>query len=439
MAFWDYIFNKIEPEEGPDIRFGRFSDAYKDQTQYDSWDQSLDAFEKESYLESIRNFLDYLTDTELLNAKWWENEGRLHFQILQGSKKITGNADKNRLRAEAKIAKGENLNVGLLRRLIEKNYALKYSRYALDEDNFISLVFDTFLLDGSPYKLYYALKEVAINADKQDDLLVSEFALTPINTGHVESISEDEKKIKFEYFKKEIGSLRETIEAHKVHSHQFPEGIGYILLALCYKLDYLLAPEGMIMEAFERINRQYLANDQKSQLQKIAKVRQEIEDLYEVTEVQFNKELYRTTSTFGISSPVNQQQIKEHILSEIDKMDWFQTGKFKNFGLAVPGYIIGYALFNFAVPEPVRDFFHFYFRLTENQYFAYLGFDDNYLENGELNKKPIKKTLKRILEKNVTKYPFLKIDVNKLDYSSQGSFSKSYLIMISQLDLTKPA
>ena len=80
-----------------------------------------------------------------------------------------------KLRCSARIAKGEQLNVGLLRRLIEHNYGLKYSRYALDAEGYITIVFDTFLLDGSPYKLYYALKEIATHADKQDDLLISEF------------------------------------------------------------------------------------------------------------------------------------------------------------------------------------------------------------------------------------------------------------------------
>ena len=61
-----------------------------------------------------------------------------------------------------------------MRRLVESNYVLEYSRYGLDDDDNLVIKFDTSALDASPYKLYYALKEVAANADKQDDLLLDE-------------------------------------------------------------------------------------------------------------------------------------------------------------------------------------------------------------------------------------------------------------------------
>ncbi len=439
MAFWDLIFNKIEPEEGPSIRFGRFSDAYKDPAQYDSWDKSLLAYEQESYLESIRYFFEYLTDTHIQNAKWWEKDSKLYFELFQGSKKITGVADQNKLRGEARIAKGKELNVGLLRRLVEHNYALKYSRYALDEEQYISVVFDTFLLDGSPYKLYYALKEMSTQADKQDDLLVNEFdALEPINTGHVKHLPLKEKEIKFRFFKNEISKLFKSLKASKVSTPKFPEATGYMLLALCYKLDYLLAPEGTIMETFERINRQYLAKDQKNQIQKISKVKKEIDELDKIDEESFNQELYYTTSTFGISIPVNQQQIKDHILSELDKMDWFQKGKLKSFRLAIPSYIIGYALFNYAVPEPIKDLFHMYYRIIDNEYFIELGFTQNYLkEDHQLNIKTIKRSLKNVIKKYEKKYPNLKLDKDQINFHSLSTFSKSYLQLIAELDLTK--
>ena len=440
MAFWDLIFNKIEPEEGPLIKFGRFSDAYKDQEQYDAWDLSLQAFEHEAYAESIQHFFQYLNDKQVQNARSWkDDQGALHFELLQGSKKVVGFVDHHKLRGEARIAKGKVLNVGLLRRLMEQNYALKYSRYTLDDEGYITLVFDTFLLDSSPYKLYYALKEISIHSDKQDDLLVSEFkSLEPINTGHIKHLSDREKAIKYDFFQTEIQKLLDTLDAQRVNTPKFPGATGYMLLALCYKLDYLIAPEGNIMETFERINRQYLAKDRTSQLQKIALVQKEIEQLSQIDAEQFNQEIYLTTSTFGISSPVNQQQIRNHILSELDKMDWFQDGKLKSFRLAIPSYIIGYALFNFAVPEPVKDLFHLYYRIIDNDYFIKLGFKKNYaLEDQTLNKRMIKKRLRNIVDIYEKRYPYLRMDLDRLDFNSLSTFSKSYLQLIASLDLTK--
>ena len=198
MGFFDRLFKnneKFEPQ--PDIRFGRYSDSYKSSENYDAWDLALDKFESEAYLDSYRQFFKYLRDEREDNVRYWEEKGGIQFELFQGSKKITGFANNKSLKAEAKVAKTQSLNVGFMRRLIEQNYSLKYSRFALDEKNNISIIFDTYTLDGSPYKLYYALKELATNADKQDDLLLDEFSmLEPVDTSHLEALTESEKEVK---------------------------------------------------------------------------------------------------------------------------------------------------------------------------------------------------------------------------------------------------
>jgi hypothetical protein len=63
---------------------------------------------------------------------------------------------------------------------MEANHRLNFSRFALDNDNHLCIVFQTGALDASPLKLLHALRELAINADKKDDLLLEEFkSLTP--------------------------------------------------------------------------------------------------------------------------------------------------------------------------------------------------------------------------------------------------------------------
>ena len=89
-------------------------------------------------------------------------------------KKAVGKANIEKVTIEAKIAKTDTLNIGFMRRLLERNFQLRYSRFALDEENNITIRFDTSVLDGSPYKLYYALKELTTNADKLDDLLIDD-------------------------------------------------------------------------------------------------------------------------------------------------------------------------------------------------------------------------------------------------------------------------
>ena len=63
---------------------------------------------------------------------------------------------------------------------------MNFGRFALGESNELLVVFDTYTLDGSPYKLYFALKEMATQADKFDDLLLDEFdMLKPVEVSHL--------------------------------------------------------------------------------------------------------------------------------------------------------------------------------------------------------------------------------------------------------------
>lgn len=203
MGFWDLIFGKNTGQSvaTPKIRLGRYTDSYKEKAQYESWDKALNKFEANEYLESYKEFFKYLRDDKEDNVRWAEENGGIHFEVLQGSKRVSGFADARQLKAEARIANAKELSVAFMRRLVEANYSMDYCRYALDDENNLVVKFDTFTLDGSPYKLYYALKEVAMNADKQDDLLLDEFEsmLTWIDTGSKTDIIVAEKEAKYNF------------------------------------------------------------------------------------------------------------------------------------------------------------------------------------------------------------------------------------------------
>ena len=144
MSFFEKLFGggtKKEPQ--PNLSFGRYSDSYKTAEQYDSWDKSLGLFEKEQYLTSYLEFFTYLRDNFEDNVIWKEENGKIHFEIFQGSKKATGVADANKVTIEAKVAKTDTLNIGFMRRLLERNFSLRYSRFALDPDNNITCLLYT--------------------------------------------------------------------------------------------------------------------------------------------------------------------------------------------------------------------------------------------------------------------------------------------------------
>ncbi len=441
MSFFARIFGSgSKQQDQPDILFGRFSDSYKQPSKYDAWDRAVQRFEDQEYMASFEDFFDFLQDEQEENV-WLERDGEaLRFEILQGSKKITGVADLHRVKAEGKIAKVNRMSMGFMRRLIEGNYSLQYSRYCLDDEDDISIVFDTFTLDGSPYKLYYGIKEVALAADKQDDLLIDEFdMLSPVNTGHVVQIPDAERKVKSGYIHDQINLVIDEINTGKLNAAQYPGGITYLLLAAVYKLDFLTRPEGFSMEAFERMHRTFFAADGQSSTQKNHQLIREFQKILERPREKLEQELYRTIATFGIVNPSNHERFVQIVQGELKNMDWYVQNKHESVALAIPGYIVGHALFNYSLPEPDKDLLQLYYQIMEWSYFRALGFQLSFFnpDKQTLQKGEIKDAIQDITQTHRAKYPKLAPNIKMLAFDSRVSFAKSYLLMMADLDLSK--
>jgi hypothetical protein len=149
-------------------------------------------------------------------------------------------------------------SVPVMRRLLEMNFLLYYTRYAINGDK-LCMMFDSDIETANPSKLYYGFKEMAVKADKQDDLLVQDFtSLLPVDTEHVVEIPEAEKDVKYKYMQIWIRETLDLIE--NVDGDKFSGGIAYLLLALAYRIDFLIVPEGKLLLNIEKIVETWLKN-----------------------------------------------------------------------------------------------------------------------------------------------------------------------------------
>jgi len=439
MNFIERLFGSGKKNPVPDIPFGRYSDAYKTDAQQETFDRSLELFDQGDFLGAYREFLTYLKDEQTENIAWREENGALHFEFWQGSQRITGTADQEKVKAESKIARTDDLNVGFLRRLMEANFNLKFSRFALDDENSLVILFDTYTTDGSPLKLLYALRELAIHADKQDDLLLDEFkVLRPAQERVFGDIPEAEKEVKFNYLCREIERAFAEIDKGKPDPNQYPGTYAYLYLALAFKLDYLVRPEGFMMDTLERIHGIYFAKNDRPPQVKVTNIRKEFQKLLERPKEAFFREMYRTRSTFGINPAVNHDTIAGLIEGELQNMEWPLQQNYEALAMAVPQYVAGFAMFHYAPPKPDRELLHLFFQILEPVFFRDLGFNIPYAEpGGPLNKAAILKAIKGIAEQNRHQFPALKPDVGRLDFASPVLFAKSYLLMIKELNLSR--
>jgi hypothetical protein len=442
MDFITRLFGFQSNPEQPDIPFGRFSDAYKTDEQQLAFDHALEAFEQGDHLAAYRDFFKFLKDenAKTPNITWEEKDDEIHFELWQGSQHITGFANAEKLKAESRVARANDLNVGFMRRLMEANFNLKFSRFALDEANNLCIVFDTRTVDGSPLKILHALRELSIHADKQDDLLLGEFAsaLSPAEDRDYGKIPEAEKETKYAYICRSIEAVFSEIDKGKPDPNTYPGTYAYQLLALAFRLDYLVKPEGFMMDLLERVYATYFAKNNLSPQVKVQQMRREFQTLLERPKAEFFKEMYRTRSTFGTNPAVPHGTVASFIEGELVNMEWPLQQGHDVLAFAVPQYIAGFTLFHQAPPKPDREFLHLFFQITEAAFFRELGFQIPFTDaDGRLQKPEILKAIKRIVEQNRPEYTRIRPDTNGLNFASMTLFSKSYLLMVRGLDLTK--
>ncbi|WP_116127678.1 hypothetical protein [Lewinella sp. IMCC34183] len=444
MSIWDTLFGRRpRPAAGaaPDHSFGRYTDAYKTRENYAAWEKAVDAFEDDNFLESFTAFMGYLYDTDEDNVQWSREGDALYFEFYQGSKRVTGFADPYQFRATARIARLERADVDLLRRLTAMNYELKYSRFGLDSDDCLTIIFDTPVHDASPHKLYHALKEMAQRADKQDDLLLEEFGgeLSPVEVTHLEPLSAGLKQIKLDFLRRRIREAIDYLSSSRIKPADHPGGVAYLLLDLVYRLDYLLRPEGHTMEALERMHRMYFAREEEKPVTyKNDRLLGELQQLLDRAPESFGEELYAGKYTFGITLPSSHDRLSSLIANELPNIDWYQDNGYDAVALAIPGYVVGYALFNYAIPPPDRELLHLYYRVTENAYFQQLGYPQSFLDrDGRPARRPIRAAITEIVERYRRDYPRLRPAVSRLNYGNLIDFSRSFLEMVAEEDLGK--
>ncbi|MGB4840426.1 MAG: hypothetical protein WBP08_15600 [Saprospiraceae bacterium] len=434
MDIFSRIFKTYGQTQEPEIQFGRYTDSYKPDEKYDCWNRSNDFFENEKYLNSYTNFLDFLTVDKQKNVTYSVNQGVVTFTLYQGSKIINGSADHVRFCAEAKIAVMNKRHLGMMRLLLEENFDLKYSRYSVDRQDCICIKFDTYVEDGSPHKLYQALKELATVADKRDDVLMQTFEdLQPVNYHHTRPISLTEKKIKFAFFHSLVSEALEEIDKGRLNTFLYPGGLSFLLLDLLYKIDFLIKPEGNIMETIQASHNLFFNDNMTGVHEKNKEIIRNVRQFEKINFDDFERELYEVNSTFGISVPDGHQRLVEIIDAQISDFEWYYENKYYNYSKAICGYVVGFSLYSYSIPEPSRDLLILYYRILNHDFFKSLGFSDSFNVNGSFNKKKVISYIRQIIENHKEKYNGLQIAIKTLDFTDEYLFCRSYLIMLRNI------
>ena len=433
------VFDKLfgwgkKKAEDPAIPFGRYSDNNKTVEKVNCWTEADNLFKQQQYPESVEAFFNYLRDEAEQNVVLERNGAEGRFHLYQGSKIVRGEFNNERLVAEVTLARMAQPSVPVMRRLLEMNFNLYYSRYALDGDR-LCMRFDSNIKSANPNKLYYGLKELAIKADKLDDLLVQEFSsLQTIDTEHVTEMPAAEKEVRYRFFSKWI---QDTIDyTASLDADKFSGAVSYLLLTLAFRIDYMLGPEGKLQLELEKIVDIYFRKDEKQTTERnqamiegyrklLAKPREEVFPFF-----------FRSKHTFSIVAPQNHKAVIDAINAAANNMFWYRDNQYPLIANAILEYGFSYCQYSYSLPRPLSELFRLFMQVNHADYFTALGFTNLYY-NAAANTFEVDNIRQRIEDiVTVWKDKFTKLDfkVNNLRYDSLVNFNTTFTAEITALN-----
>ena len=416
------------------VTFGRYNDSFKPKQKTDSWTESVELFEQKKYFDSYKAFVNYISDEATQNAKLTETGEQLQIDFIQGTKLIRTIIDLQKVIAESDIAEFAKTGIPFMRRLLELNYSLYYSRFSI-KDNMIVLKFDSSIIDCSPSKLFFALKELALKADKQDALLIKDFpVLQPVYETNKIEFPDSVKKIKYNYLKKWIENAVQKVSV--LNENTYEGGISYILLSAIYKLDFLLVPEGYIINELEKMSNQYFANDGKSYVDKNNILKDRITKTLNEPEEKIINSFYKTISAFSVLSPTSYNTVLNVIKDNVKNVKWYIDNKHEDIALSIYEYIFGYCLYTYGMVRCVAKMFRLAMLLINFDYYKEItGDGEGYKDaEGNLNQNVITDKINKYINEGKTEYPELNFNISNLNFSSQLQFLSSYLKEIQTLN-----
>lgn len=435
------LFKRSKPNEleehPPAIRFGRYSDNNKPLEKVAKWNEADTLFKEKKYLESIHTFFDYLTDEKEGNVVHRTHGNSGSFELYQGSQIIRGQYDTKRLQAQTVLARMPQPSVPVMRRLLEMNFKLYYCRFSLHEDK-LCMQFSSDLQTANPSKLYYGLKEMATRSDKQDDLLVQDFtSLVPEDKSHMEPLPDAEKEVKYKWFQQWIRETLELIES--VDADKFSGGIAYSLLALAYRIDFLIRPEGKLLLDLEKIVETYFRKDDRRVSEKNGEMIECFTKMLARSREQFFPYLFRSKYTFSIVSPQSYKTIGDAIYNANQNINWYKENKQMHLAAMISEYGFAYCQYSYSLPRPITEFFLLFMMVNYPGFFKDLGFTKTFIkEEGHYDQDAITTEISRIQEAWKEKYPEMKFRTDRLRWDDAVAFNQSFTNEIESLNMETP-
>jgi len=417
--------------------FGRGINANVSKDEEKLFNKSYEAFEAkeillayEQFLKSLINYSNGISNENVIIKK--EHEV-LFFEIYQGSAIIRGTVTKQSLSAEAILSKKSSVHVALKRLILERNYQFTYAYYFSD-DEYIKLKLSLDNTTMSPQKVFFPLREIALNADFDKEYIKSEFLNVPIeDISHVRALSEEELSLKYDFMHKWIDEINVKILSLPSNDNAGME--SFILLYLLFKIDYMLVPKQSIFKKSTKKIQEYFSDENLSVEAKNDELREFITELQEMSFDEFKKNFYNAKYTFNPTDKAANEEIETFITESLSKIRWYKNNRYNQIIPTMYKYIAMYLLYNYGLNPVTKELLHTLVEIQNPSFFKALGYTPLYDEESQIfAKKAIISKVDNIVSTHKERFKMLETFGDKLNFSSLNELNNSFYLQLKNLN-----
>jgi len=417
--------------------FGRGINANIAPDEEELFEKSYEAFESknildayEYFLNSLENFTNDISNQNIITSRV---EDKLEFTIFQGCAKITGLITKENLKAEVILIKKGNASVALKRRILERNYQFTYAYYFCD-DEYIKLKLFHDNITMSPQKVFFPLRELALNADFDKEYVKSEFNESTLeDIKHLKAINEEELKIKYDFIHIWIKELEEKIKILPSNDNAGMQ--SFIYLSTLFKIDYLLVPHYDIFQKITKKVQEFFGEENTSSESKNEELKLYLDKLKDMSFQKFSQNFYNAKYTFNPMDKTSSEDINIFINETLTKIRWYKNNRYNQIIPSIYRYISFYVLYNYGLNPVVKELLHTLVEIQNPDFFKKLDYQILYdINTKSFSKRLIITKIDDAITPYLSKYKSLETFGSALNFSSENEFYNSFYLQLQNLN-----
>ena len=209
-----------------------------------------------------------------------------------------------------------------------------------------------------------------------------------------------------------------------------------MLLSLVYRLDYLIAPEGKMLNDLEKIAGIYFKKDERPVTEKNRDMIAEFKKIQALPKEEVFKYLFRSKYTFAIVAPQQYKTIADSIHGANQNMFWYRDNNYPLFANHISEYGMSYCQYSYSLPKAITELFHLYMMVNHTDYFTALGYKTAYYNaaSNQFDQDDIIEKIKEIQTRWKDKYPLLDFKTQNLKFDNLVNFNYSFTVEMELLN-----